>query len=189
MLPEIPGLRYLPDYLDSATHTEILDAVDSSPWHTMVDRRVQIYGYSYHDSRGGIYRIGELPNWAQPVAVRLWRDGLSPAAPDQIVVNDYPPGSGISRHIDASAFDDTIISLSLGSTCVMQFFEEGSERLVEWLLEPRSALVLTGDARYRWHHGIPARTADVWLGREWPRARRVSVTFRTMRVTSGTPPA
>lgn len=28
---------------------------------------------------------------------------------------------------------------------------------------------------------IPARHADTWLGREWPRERRVSLTFRKMR--------
>ena len=47
-------------------------------------------------------------------------------------------------------------------------------------LEPRSALVLSGEARHDWTHAIPAREADVWQGVERPRGRRVSLTFRTM---------
>jgi alkylated DNA repair dioxygenase AlkB len=47
-------------------------------------------------------------------------------------------------------------------------------------LKPRSLLVLAGDARYRWKHGIPAREADVIDGQEVARSRRVSLTFRTV---------
>jgi len=45
-------------------------------------------------------------------------------------------------------------------------------------LEPRSALVIAGEARHAWKHAIPGRTVDEWQGREWPRQRRVSLTFR-----------
>jgi alkylated DNA repair dioxygenase AlkB len=41
---------------------------------------------------------------------------------DQITVNEYPPGCGIAPHVDThSAFTGTILSLSLGDRCVMEF--------------------------------------------------------------------
>jgi len=182
----VPGLRYLPDYLDRDIQTRVLAAADSQPWQQSGGRSVQIYGYSYHHLKGGIYRLGDLPAWALDVAARIQRDGLMPHLADQMIVNAYQAGAGISAHIDLSAFDDAIVAISLGSTCVMQFAEKASGREEELLVEPGSALVLSGDARSQWTHAIPARTSDLWHNRELVRRRRVSLTFRRMLHTSGT---
>lgn len=41
---------------------------------------------------------------------------------DQLTVNEYTPGVGLSAHIDThSAFSGAIVSLSLGGGCVMEF--------------------------------------------------------------------
>jgi alkylated DNA repair dioxygenase AlkB len=184
--PAILGLRYVPEYLEREVHDSLLAAADRSVWQAALGRRVQIYGYSYSHSRRGIYRISDLPDWAAAMAERLYRDGLTATVSDQVVVNDYPPGSGIFSHVDMDVFDDRIVSISLGSSCVMQFNEVASGRVEERLIEPCSALVLSGEARHRWKHAIPARDTDRWMGRELVRGRRVSFTFRRMLVTSGT---
>src|SRR3954462_7156564 len=178
MAPNIPGLRYIADYLNPATHDRLLADVDSQPWLTSVDHRVQIYGYNYSHANGAAFRIGNLPEWARDLAARLRDDGVLPKVPDQMVANDYPPGSGIFAHIDQPVFGNTVASVSLGSTCVMRFSHGASGRTEELLLEPRSVLILAEDARWDWQHEIPARTADTWLDDEWPRSRRVSLTFR-----------
>ena len=51
-----------------------------------------------------------------------------PELADQLIVNDYAPGQGIPAHVDAPLFTDTIISISLGSSCVMEFSNESGER-------------------------------------------------------------
>jgi alkylated DNA repair dioxygenase AlkB len=81
-------------------------------------------------------------------------------------------------HIDQAAFGDRVASVSLGSTCVMQFSKAGADSEEEILLEPRSLLLLSGEARWDWRHGIPAREVDRWQAQERPRSRRVSLTFR-----------
>jgi alkylated DNA repair dioxygenase AlkB len=48
------------------------------------------------------------------------------------------------------------------------------------LLEPRSLLIMTGEARYKWTHGIPKADTDEWNGKLIPRSRRVSLTYRTI---------
>ena len=182
----VPGLRYVAGYLDGDAQTRLLAVVDSQPWQHAGGRSVQIYGYSYHHLKGGIYRLGDLPAWALDVAARLQQDGLMPYLADQVIVNAYEPGAGISAHVDLSAFDDTIAAISLGSTCVMQFAEKISGREEELLVEPGSALVLSGEARHQWTHAIPARGLDLWQDRDLVRGRRVSLTFRRMLHTSGT---
>ena len=80
-----------------------------------------------------------LPPWTHQLAARLVRDGLMPAAPDQLIVNEYPAGSGIPAHVDHAAFDDTIVSVSLGSSCVMDLTRLGESPSEAVFLEPRSA--------------------------------------------------
>ena len=49
--------------------------------------------------------------------------------------------------------------------------------LTTWLA-PRSMVVLKGEARTVWRHGIARRKNDVVNGTVIPRGRRVSITFR-----------
>jgi len=174
----IAGLQYIRNYLDQTTHDRLIAVVDEHVWQQSVDHRVQVYGYHYSRRQQDAYRIGELPPWGRALAVQLADDGYVPQVPNQLVVNDYPPGAGIFQHIDQDVFGDTVISISLGSTCVMRFTETTAGHTEDVLLEPRSLLVLSGAARWRWQHEIPARGSDMWDGREYPRSRRVSLTFR-----------
>ena len=174
----IDGLAYLPGYLDQQTHDRLLAEVDRQPWQMSVGHNVQIYGYHYSHRRREAFRIGAMPPWVAELAHRLHRDGHAARVPNQLVVNEYPPGTGIFEHQDQAVFGDVVISISLGSTCVMRFTREDSDAVKEILLEPASALILTGEARWQWKHGIPARESDVVDGRELIRARRISLTFR-----------
>jgi alkylated DNA repair dioxygenase AlkB len=181
------GLDYLPDYLDRETHDRLLSGVDENRWLTSAEHRVQIYGYHYNRQADAAYRIGDIPEWSKALALRLHQDGFMPRVPNQLVANEYQPGVGIFDHMDQAVFGDVVVSVSLGSTCVMRFTHAESARVDELLLEPRSVLVLSGDVRWRWKHGIPGRLSDVWNGRELVRTRRVSLTFRTIPDEIGNP--
>ncbi|KAJ3823175.1 hypothetical protein F5880DRAFT_1569076 [Lentinula raphanica] len=148
----------------------------------------------------------------------------------QAILNLYAPGEGISPHVDLlRRFGDGIIGVSLRGGCVMRFErvheeQEGSSQRDtftyhssssssdpssgseshELYLLPNSIIVLSGDARYKWTHGIEKRLGD-WVERgsgssdhggisdeatlagaggkpvdaEWiPRDTRLSITFR-----------
>ncbi len=124
--------------------------------------------------------IGELPKWLKVVSEKLQKEGHTPEVADQVIVNEYLPGQGISSHIDCEpCFKDTIVSLSLGSGCVMNLTKasDKTKKIPIWL-EPRSLVVLSGEARSEWLHGIAARKWDEWNGQKHERKRRVSLTFR-----------
>jgi alkylated DNA repair dioxygenase AlkB len=176
----IAGLTYVPEWVERDAHDRLLAAADEHEWRTTFDHRVQVYGYNYDHPARSAYRIGDIPEWAAAIATRLHRDGLFADAPNQLVVNDYPPGTGIFDHQDQAVFGDVVVSLSLGSACVMRFTRNEPARAEEILLEPRSLLVMTGEARWDWKHGIPARASDLWHSREVARGRRVSLTFRAV---------
>ena len=68
---------------------------------------------------------------------------------NQLTVNEYSPGVGLSAHIDThSPFHGAIMSLSLAGAAAVVMRREGEQRAL--YLPPRSLLVLDGEARYAW---------------------------------------
>ena len=179
----ISGLQYVENYIDERQHDWALARIDERQWLDDLKRRVQHYGFKYNYRARKVnhdMRIGELPEWLNRFSHKLYKDEHMPEVADQVIVNEYLPGQGISSHIDCEpCFKDTIISLSLGSGCVMNFTNkfDKKKKIPVWL-EPRSLVVLSGEARDKWLHGIPARKSDVWEGQKHDRERRVSLTFR-----------
>jgi len=106
--------------------------------------------------------------------------------PDQVIVNEYMPGQGITNHIDCPpCFSDTIASLSLGSQCVMNFTNNHNKKeIIPYLLDVCSIVVLKGEARYDWMHGIKLVKYDTYFGHKIKRGRRVSLTFRKVILES-----
>jgi alkylated DNA repair dioxygenase AlkB len=181
--PAIPGLRYLPEFITQAHHDRLLEEIDRHEWLRDLRRRVQHYGYKYDYKARTVdpsMRLGPLPDWALEIAAMFRGHGLCTELPDQLIINEYERGQGIKPHVDCvPCFGDTILSLSLGSFCLMDFTCIATgEKAPPQPLEPRSLLVLQGDARYQWTHGIAPRLTDRFAGRVVKRDRRVSLTFR-----------
>jgi alkylated DNA repair dioxygenase AlkB len=171
----IPGLSYYQQYVSTTEETQLETAIDAEPWDTAWKRRRQPYGASY-GNRNDTTR--PIPSWAQPLIARLHKDGIGDRLFDQMLINEYLPGQGISMHRDYAPFGRTVVSLSLLSDCVMDFRHATSGQRESMLLRRRSLLVLSDAARYEWQHGIAPRRTDRWEGVKLLRSRRLSVTFR-----------
>jgi alkylated DNA repair dioxygenase AlkB len=178
----IKGLKYIPEFITSQEQNELINNISSNPWLTDIKRRVQHYGYKYdYKARGIDYSmfLGELPAWVNNLAKRLFNENYIEQQPDQVIVNEYQPGQGIANHIDCEpCFGETIISISLISSCIMDFIHSKTKEKVELLLEPGSLVVINNEARHIWTHGIQARKADIYNGRKIARNLRISLTFR-----------
>jgi alkylated DNA repair dioxygenase AlkB len=182
----VAGLRYAPDFLKLVEETALLDQIDARPWLADLKRRVQHYGYKYDYKARAISRsmfVGPLPAFALELGTRLIEAKLLTDIPDQLIVNEYLPGQGISSHVDCEpCFKEHIVTVSLGSHCEMEFLPKDEERTPKSImLESRSALLISGEARYDWLHAIRARLSD--HGRI--RKRRVSLTFRNVILRDG----
>jgi alkylated DNA repair dioxygenase AlkB len=177
-IPAIPGLELLPGYIDEEAERELIAAIDREPWDTTWQRRRQLYGHSYGP---GEQETPPIPGWGQNLADRLLREGLADLALDQMLVNEYLPGQGISLHRDYSTFENRVFSLSLLSACVMDFQHASTGARASLLLPRRSLLILRDEARQAWQHGIAARKKDRWQGLAIPRQRRLSITFRSRK--------
>jgi len=178
----ISGLELVPDYIAPSGQTQFLAIIDNSLWMTDLKRRVQHYGYRYDYKARKVdstMYLGTLPDWAHQLAIRLHLDGYIAKVPDQLIANEYVSGQGIAPHVDCvPCFDDTILSITLGSACIMDFTKLKSTEKQSLYLTSGSLLIMKDEARYDWKHGISARKSDVIDGERITRGRRVSLTFR-----------
>lgn len=96
--------------------------------------------------------------------------GVAPERLAEMLVTEYRPGAGIGWHRDAPVFGE-VVGISLGGACRFRFRRdtEADRQTFELALEPRSAYVLAGAARWQWQHSIPP-----------VRELRYSVTFRAV---------
>jgi len=188
--PSVPGLKYVPEFLTVDEEKALIEKIDQSEWMEDLQRRVQHYGWRYdYKARqvDGSMRIGELPDWAKKYARKLFDNKLVRKLPDQVIVNEYKAGQGISKHVDSEgSFEDGIATISLLESWEMEFQEKYAKpkRKVKKMLERRSAAIMSGEARYRWTHEIKKRKKDPNPnpgGPRIPRGRRISLTFRKVK--------
>lgn len=179
----VPGLTFHTSLLTADEQAVVVHEVDRQPWLNDLKRRVQHYGYRYDYTARNVRPemfVGPLPPFAIAVAQKLLTLSLIPELPDQLIVNEYLPGQGISAHVDCEpCFKETITTVSLGACYEMDFIQIGTKEVRSTLLPVGSALVLQGDARYAWQHRIMARRSDHGV----PRGRRLSLTFRNVLLT------
>ena len=177
-------MTYLPTFITNEVASELISNIDKEQWLSDISRRVQHYGYKYDYRIRSInqsMKVKPIPTWLNAMCEKLVSDGLFSKLPDQVIINEYLAGQGIANHIDCEpCFMDTIASLSLGSTCVMDFTNKTDYTKCQYLLEPKSLLLLSGVARYNWLHGIAKLKTDNYHGQIINRSRRISITFRNV---------
>lgn len=175
---------------------------DSLKWNEADDedgklknRKVQHFGYEFlygsnlvdHNCPLIDRDIPELCDAIWPVVAKKYPQFAS-FRPDQLTVNCYEPGNGIPPHCDThSCFEDPVISLSLNSSVVMEFRQPDTSQHVSVSLRRRSLLIMSGESRLGWTHGITPRMSDVVVkpGGQLTverRELRISFTFRKLKI-------
>jgi DNA oxidative demethylase len=173
------GFEYQPDWLSQTEEQTLLDQFTTLSFsevrmHGVVaKRRVKHFGWDYGYQSWRIIPTEPIPEWLLPLRARAARlIAAAPASLEEVLVTRYEPGSGIGWHRDAPMFGPMVVGVSLSGACRMRFQRKtgGNRETAEWLLEPRSAYVLSGPARDSWQHAIPPT-----------KALRYSITFRTVK--------
>lgn len=177
----ITGLTYQPDYISLAEESRLIARADRQPWSMDLLRRRQWYGWAYDDQPLGLdgeYRSTPMPDWLEPFARRLASEGWLDGVADRALINEYVPGQGIGAHKDRDIERIKAVAIiSLGCGIAMDFARPGHATRCHYL-QARSLLVMRGEVREHWTHGIVGRKSDKVGGIVIPRGRRLSLTFR-----------
>jgi CRISPR-associated Cas5-like protein len=184
MLPDLfggtilPGLRTTEDLVSPDEEPALIASIDAAPlasfrFQGWTGKRLTVsYGWTYDFDSARFAESEPIPEWLKPLQARAAEfAGLAPEVLAHVLLIRYDAGAGIGWHRDRPVFDK-VIGVSLGAPAVMRFrrrAERGFARR-SLPLPPRSAYLLSGEARQAWEHSIAPMDQTRW-----------SVTFRTLR--------
>ncbi|HEU5066769.1 MAG TPA: alpha-ketoglutarate-dependent dioxygenase AlkB [Sphingomicrobium sp.] len=175
--PLIAGLEYRPDFISEAEERNLIEHLsgeDLSPFrfHGWTGKRLtRTHGWRYDFDDSSFAPAEPIPDWLQPLRAKAASvAGVQPEEFAHVLLVRYDPGAGIGWHRDRPQFE-TVVGISLGSPATLRFRRRrpgGVDRTQIEVL-PRSAYLLSGEARHQWEHSIaPGDTL------------RFSITFRTL---------
>jgi len=175
--PLIAGLEYRRAFIAEDEEKALighLSSEDLSPFrfHGWTGKRLtRTYGWRYDFDDSSFAPAEPVPDWLEPLRAKSASfAGVQPEDFAHALLVRYDPGAGIGWHRDRPQFE-TVVGVSLGSPAMLRFRRRkpgGFDRAnVE--VEPRSAYLLSREARHEWEHSIaPGETL------------RFSITFRTL---------
>lgn len=154
------GLYHFPNLISSQLQTQLCDSLSTNVFNCGSNQAMLFSSATSSAFPAFLTPLLEaLPNLLQfKLPVSVYADLFATTLPRQAIFNLYLAGQGITPHVDLLRFADGIIGVSLGSAAVMEFTRNGHYHSI--LLKPGDLYVLSGEARYEWQHGIPAREVD-----------------------------
>jgi alkylated DNA repair dioxygenase AlkB len=180
-LPE--GFAYRESVISPEEESRLMGEIASLPFKEFQfhgfegKRRTVSFGWRYDFSQHKALPADPIPEFLRDVCRKV-RDesGFELRDLEQALVTEYAPGAPIGWHKDRPVFG-SVMGLSLASPCTFRLRRfEGKSRWdrVSLRVEPRSAYLLSGPARWKWEHSIPPVDA-----------LRYSITFRNRRSDDG----
>jgi alkylated DNA repair dioxygenase AlkB len=159
-----PGFVYRPDFVTAEEERTLVRALEPLPFRPfefhgyLGKRRVVSYGWRYDFNGGGLQQTDDLPEFLKPIRRKAAAlAGLEDTDLQQALLIEYTPGAGIGWHKDRPVFEE-VVGISLLSPCTFRLRRKAGTKWerASLVVEPRSAYLLTGQARTEWEHGIPA---------------------------------
>jgi alkylated DNA repair dioxygenase AlkB len=175
--PLIDGLRYAEKVISIGEERELLNRLmplELAPFRFhgwLGNRRTQSFGWRY-DFDDASFTPGEpIPDWLLPLRERAASfAGIRPQDFAHVLLARYDAGAGIGWHRDRDVFEK-VVGISLNTPTTLRFRQRTGSGFRRSNLEvaPRSAYLLSGEARHDWEHSIsPAQSL------------RFSITFRSL---------
>ncbi len=178
-LPE--GFLYHAFLLTEAEQSQLIEIIRTLEFRAFdfhgfqAKRRVIEFGYHYDFEERETTAADPIPEFLVPLRNKVAdMAGISAAELVEGIITKYPPGAPIGWHRDVPQFE-IVIGISLAGSCRMRLKPMKGGKITSVNLDPGSAYVMRGPARWEFQHSIPP-----------VKALRYSVTFRTLRkVQSG----
>ena len=175
--PLVDGLDYRADFItpdEEAALIEHLEVMDLAPFRFQGwtgNRKTRSFGWRFDFDDASLQPTEPIPDWLEPLRDKAAAlAGVVPSEIAHALIARYDSGAGIGWHKDRSVFD-RVVGVSLRSPATLRFRRRTPSGFRRFSLpvEPRSAYLLWGEARYDWEHRIVPGEA-----------LRFSITFRTL---------
>ena len=173
-----PGFTYAPQFLRVAEEAQLLEVISTLPFEEAqykewrARRRVVSFGGRYDFTHQELTPGPPIPEFLEPLRARLadWA-GIPEQRIQHAMIAEYRPATPLGWHRDVPQFEE-VMGVSLLGHARLRFrpWPPASGQRSTWKidLEPRSAYLLRGPARWQWQHAVSPT-----------RELRYSITFRT----------
>ena len=173
------GMLLAPDFVEEAEESVLIEGIrgiafaEAQYKQYTAKRRVASFGAGYDFDENELTPAPVIAPFLLPLRARLagWI-GIPEEDFGYALVSEYRPGTQLGWHRDVPHFE-IVAGVSLAGSATMRFRQFPPRKGAPVLtleLEPRSAYVLRGEARWGWQHAIAPTPA-----------LRYSITFRTRR--------
>ena len=175
-----PGFTYAPQFLGADEEAQLLRMVRALPFEAaqyrqwQARRRIVAFGARYDFAHRALLAAPPIPPFLAPLRARVadWA-GVPSAGIAHAIITEYQPGTPLGWHRDIPEFE-IVAGVSLEGHARMRFRpwppRAAARTRCDIELEPRSAYLMQGAARWGWQHAV-APTQEL----------RYSITFRTRR--------
>jgi alkylated DNA repair dioxygenase AlkB len=173
-----PGFIYTPEFLSGPQEAQLLEILRSLPFEEAqyrewrARRRIVSYGGRYDFTHQALNEGPPVPQFLHPLRAQLaaWA-GIPEQRMQHAMIAEYQPGTPLGWHRDVPDFED-VLGVSLLGQARLRFrpWPPAAGQRATWKidLEPRSAYLMRGVARWQWQHAVSPT-----------RELRYSITFRT----------
>jgi alkylated DNA repair dioxygenase AlkB len=175
--PVIAGLALRDAFITPAEHDALLGhiaAADLEPFRFhgwLGNRKTRTFGWRYDFDDASFAPTDPIPDWLHGLRDKA-AEFAAVAGPEfaHVLLARDDPGAGIGWHKDRDVFDK-VVGVSLNSPATLRFRQRAGNgfRRGSLAVAPRSAYLLSDEARWEWEHRI---TPGDQL--------RFSITFRTL---------
>jgi alkylated DNA repair dioxygenase AlkB len=173
-----PGLTYAPQILTLAQEAQLLEVIRTLPFEEAqykewrARRRIVSFGGRYDFTRQELTKAPPIPEFLLPLRGQLaeWAE-IPEQRIQHAMIAEYRPATPLGWHRDVPQFED-VLGVSLLGHARLRFrpWPPAPGQRATWKvdLEPRSAYLMRGAARWQWQHAVSPT-----------RELRYSITFRT----------
>jgi alkylated DNA repair dioxygenase AlkB len=175
-----PGFTYRPQFLAADEEAQLLQQLRALPFEAaqyrqwQARRRIVAFGGRYDFAHRALLPASPIPRFLLPLRARVadWAS-VAPESIAHAIVTEYQPGTPLGWHRDIPEFE-IVMGVSLEGYARMRFRpwppQPAARSACAIELEPRSAYLMRGAARWGWQHAVAPTTQ-----------LRYSITFRTRR--------
>jgi alkylated DNA repair dioxygenase AlkB len=172
------GFSYAPEFLNTAQEAQLLEVIRTLPFEEAqykewrARRRIVSFGGRYDFTHQQLSEAPPIPQFLQPLRIQLatWAE-IPEERIQHAMIAEYRPSTPLGWHRDVPEFED-VLGVSLLGQARLRFRPwpppRGQRATRKIDLEPRSAYLMRGAARWQWQHAV-SPTPEL----------RYSITFRT----------
>lgn len=158
------GFLYRSEFISQDEERQLLTEIEQLPFEQalfqgyLAKRRMVAFGVDYSFESRQVSPGKPFPDFLLRLKDRVTELVAGANAENFVegLVTEYAPGAAIGWHRDAAQFG-IVCGISLLAPCRMRLrlTTKDEYEIASLVLEPRSAYVFRGEARWRWQHSIP----------------------------------